>query len=160
MSTYDEVVAANITAARARRKLSQRQLGERMEALGYGWRQQIVAAAENGKRKITIGEIFGLAIALETRLTSLLEPIPEEGPITLPSEDSMLFITVHELLYGGSEYGVKWNGNVPSFPVEEPPQGWAYSYLPENPIPPPRVRRAIPNRPRYPEPERGDGDES
>lgn len=141
MSSYDGVVVANITAARARRKLSQKQLAERMEALGYGWRQQIVAAVENEKRKLTVGEVFGLAIALETRLTGLLEPIPDEGPIELPSGDSLLFLTAHELLYGGTEYGVKWDGNVPSFPAEEPPAGWAHSYE-FGAIPPPRRQRA------------------
>jgi transcriptional regulator with XRE-family HTH domain len=148
MSSYDEVVAANITAARARRKLSQKAVAERMDALGYGWRQQIVAAAENGRRKITVGEVFGLALALETSVMSLLESPRDDGPVQLPSGAEVLFLTMHELFWGGTEHGVRWDGNVPRFPTEEPSQGWTLSYT--NPIPPPKVRRTIPNRPRYP----------
>jgi len=122
MKTYDEIVAGNITAARARRKLSQREVAERMEVFGFGWRQQIVAAAENGRRKISIEEMLGLALALETSFVSLLEPVRDEEPIRLPSGDELPTGVIHDLIWG------------------------------------PQVGRVIPNRPRYPRPERQEGD--
>lgn len=139
MSSYDEAVAANVTAARARRKLSQKAVAARMSALGFGWRQQIVAAAEGGRRKITVGEVFGLAFALETSVMSLIEPVREDGPIALPSGATLPPLTVHGLIWGGSQHTVTWDGDAPSFPIEDPPPGYATAY--DDPIPPPRIRR-------------------
>lgn len=84
MSTYDEAVAANITAARARRKLSQRAVADRMKALGFEWRQQIVASAENARRPLKAAEVLGLALALETSIGTLLDPGPDDTRIRLP----------------------------------------------------------------------------
>lgn len=134
--SYDRIVADNITAARARRRLSQKDVAARMEALGFGWRQQIVAAAESGRRRIAVAEALGLALALETSFISLLEPVRDDGPIALPSGQTMLFQTVHELIWGGSELTVSWNGNVPEFPGKDPLMS-ATGYV----VPPPKVRR-------------------
>lgn len=82
--TYDKVVAANITAARARLRLSQRAIAVRMEALGFEWRQQIAAAAEGGRRRLTVAELLGLALALETSIGALLDPGPDDRQIQLP----------------------------------------------------------------------------
>jgi transcriptional regulator with XRE-family HTH domain len=134
--SYDRIVADNITAARARRRLSQKDVAARMEALGFGWRQQIVAAAESGRRRIAVAEVLGLALALETSFISLLEPVRDDGPIALPSGQTMLFLTVHELIWGGSELTVSWNGNVPEFPSKDPLMS-ATGYV----VPPPKIRR-------------------
>ncbi|MGH3401220.1 MAG: hypothetical protein ACRDRJ_01675, partial [Streptosporangiaceae bacterium] len=114
----------------------------RMRALGFSaWRRQTVANVEKNMRRVTAEELLGLALALETSLMSLIQPTREDGPIGLPSGDWMPFLTVHGLIWGGSELTVTWDGDVPRFPVEDPPDGWAQIY--DDPIPPPpRGRRS------------------
>ena len=85
VGTYDEIVADNITAARARRKLSQRVVAVRMTALGFEWRQQIVAAVESARRGVRIDELFGLALALETSFGALLDPPSDDKQVRLPN---------------------------------------------------------------------------
>lgn len=138
--SYAEVLARNVRAARARKGLDQEPVAARMRALGFtAWRRQTVAGVEKNTRRLTVEEVLGLALALETRLIYLLEPEPEDDPISLPSGASMLFLTVHALIWGGSEYSVSWDGDTPSFPDTEPPQGWTLTY--DSGIPPPKARR-------------------
>jgi transcriptional regulator with XRE-family HTH domain len=134
---YADVLAKNVRAARARSGLEQEALATRMRALGFSaWRRQTVAAVEKSTRRLTAEETLGLALALETRLTSLLEPVRDDGPIELPSGQVMLFLTVHELIWGGSELTVWWNGNEPEFPAKDPLMS-ATGYV----VPPPKSRR-------------------
>lgn len=127
-----------------------------MRALGYSaWVRQTVARVEGGKRRLTAEEVFGLALALETRLMGLIEPDPNDGPVVLPSGAELPYLRVHGLFWGGSEVAVTWDGAVPSFPAEDPPPGWVLDYGYE-PLPPPRRRTTNPrsnlNLPRYPKP--------
>lgn len=149
-TSYADLLMRNVKAARARRGLDQEMLAARMRALGFEvWVRQTVARVENGKRRLTAEEVFGLAIALEISVMRLMEAVRDDGRIGLPSGAELPFGTVHELLWGGTDYGVKWDGSVPRIPTEGPPEGWAYNYLPDNPIPPPPMRRS-PNPSRYP----------
>ena len=70
--TYAQALAAKIEQARAGLRLSQKALGNRMSALGFGWRQQVVAAVESGERRLLAEEMLGLALALETTLQEFL----------------------------------------------------------------------------------------
>ena len=126
--TYERVVADNITAARARCRLSQREVAERMAALGFEWRQQIVAAAETARRQLKAAEVLGLAYALETSVGVLMEPSSDVQRITLPSEQIIDAASVVWSVRHFNDREIKWNGNVPQ-------------------IGPPR---RIPNQPRYP----------
>jgi transcriptional regulator with XRE-family HTH domain len=88
-----DVLTRNVRAGRARRGLDQELVASRMRALGFSvWVRQTVARVEGGKRRLTAEEMFGLALALETRITSLLEPVRDEGPVGLPSGDELLFM--------------------------------------------------------------------
>jgi S-adenosyl methyltransferase len=92
---------------------------------------------EKTNRRLTAEEVLGLALALETSFISLLEPARVDDPITVPSGEPMLFETVHELIWGGAQYTVSWDGDVPHFPSEPPPRGHDREYS----LPPPKVRR-------------------
>jgi transcriptional regulator with XRE-family HTH domain len=86
--SYMEAVARNVTAARARRRLSQEQLAKAMQELGFAWVRQTVTEAERNRRRITVEELLGLAITLRTELTMLIYPSPDDAPhgiVTLPS---------------------------------------------------------------------------
>jgi transcriptional regulator with XRE-family HTH domain len=75
-----QVLAANVRTWRGLRGLSQAQLAERMSRLGHGWTESIVGFVEQNRRNVTVDELVGLAIALNTReLGSLLDPLGPEG---------------------------------------------------------------------------------
>lgn len=112
---YDDIVAANITAARARRRLSQKTVASRMEALGFGWRQQIVAAAEGGRRRITVSEMLGLALALETSIAALMMPTEDDKRVALPAGQSVGVGSVRYSVIGYPDDSVHWAGDSPEF---------------------------------------------
>lgn len=113
--TYDKLVADNITAARARHRLSQRAVAERMTALGFEWRQQIVASVETGKRRLTVAEVLGLAYALETSIGVLLEPLPEVPRVALPSGQTLDAASTAWSVRHFNDGTIEWNGNTPVF---------------------------------------------
>jgi hypothetical protein len=117
---YDRAVADNITAARARRRLSQKSVAARMQALGFGWRQQIVTAAETGGRRVSVAELLGLALALETSTGALLSPSLDEKLIELPSGDVLLSRTVIRSAQHFNDGMVAWDGDVPRFATHAP----------------------------------------
>jgi len=142
--TYGAVLAANVRAARHRKRLDQANVVARMRALGFDqWHRQTMGKVERGERRLLAEEVFGLALALETSFMSLLEPVREDGPIALPSGAELLFLAVHELIWGGSDYTVRWHDDVPAFPAEERQPGYASEH--EYSLPPPRRHRAVPN---------------
>ena len=114
-------MADNITAARARRRLSQRDVAERMTALGFPWRQQIADAAENRRRRITVAEVLGLALALQTSVKALMDPVEDESLVELPSGQLIAVETVRWSVQGHNDNMVFWEGNAPRF-LSPPPR--------------------------------------
>jgi transcriptional regulator with XRE-family HTH domain len=114
--TPDEMLAGNIAAARARRKLQQSNLAARMTALGYKWVRQTVGEIENGNRRVTAAELYGLAIALEIPVTLLVVPWADEGSPTvrLPS-GLVLEFSVQFRAHNVPASAVLWEGDVPRF---------------------------------------------
>lgn len=106
---YEHVVTRNIAALRVRLDLHQKDLAERMKDLGYRWRQQTVADIENDKRRVTVGELLGLAHALETDVPSLLLP-PRNYLVTLPSGLEIDSGKVEMLILGYRRGPVRWEG--------------------------------------------------
>jgi transcriptional regulator with XRE-family HTH domain len=75
-----QILADNIRTWRGLRGLSQAQLANRMNRLGHGWSESIVGFVEQNRRNVTVDELIGLAVALNTReLGSLLDPLGPEG---------------------------------------------------------------------------------
>lgn len=85
--TPRDVLAGNIAAAMARRKLQQSDVAERMSALGYKWKRQTVSEVVNGNRRVLAEELYGLSMSLELPLALLLYPwAGEDAPeVRLPS---------------------------------------------------------------------------
>lgn len=67
---WRDQIAGNIRAERARVCLSQREVAEKMAALGFtSWRHpQTVGHVERGDRELGVEEALGLAIVLEVDL--------------------------------------------------------------------------------------------
>jgi transcriptional regulator with XRE-family HTH domain len=110
-TTYTALIARNVRAARAAADLSQADLAERMQALGFReWRRQTVGNTERGKRRLTCEEALGLMVSMETSLEAILQP-PKElewQEILLPGGQATLLPVAR---YGNQQRGV-WDGNV------------------------------------------------
>lgn len=83
--SYRAVLAGNIAAERARRRLNQTALAAEMTDLGFGWIRQTVTEVEKGTRRVTAEEVLGLAVVLEVPVDVLMFPSPGGPPeVTLP----------------------------------------------------------------------------
>lgn len=70
---------SNIRATRARKKLDQADVSERMRKLGYtSWHRQTLGKVDRGERKLAASELLGLAYALETNIPVLLSGPPDD----------------------------------------------------------------------------------
>lgn len=74
-----EVVADNLRDWRALRRLSQREVAERMGHFGYSWSTATVSEIERLGRVVDVNELLCLAMALETSLPDLLDPAGVDG---------------------------------------------------------------------------------
>jgi hypothetical protein len=86
--SYRDILAGNVAAERARTRLRQESLAERMRALGWKtWRKQTVSDIEVGKRAIQGDEMLGLALALQTTVPALMALPFDAAIVALPSGD-------------------------------------------------------------------------
>ena len=86
-TSYSNVLARNLRAARSRIGLGQESVAERMRALGYeAWLRQTVGATERGRRRPTAEEILGLALALETTIARTDGRSDQDDKMELPAE--------------------------------------------------------------------------
>jgi transcriptional regulator with XRE-family HTH domain len=121
-TSYADVVLRNIRAWRARQKLGQADVVERMRALGFtNWHRQTLSRIEQGERRITVEEILGLAYALDVTVRRLLEPQPDDQRIDLPGGKSVEVQSVRLLVAGTHPHTFVWQGNVP---VPREVTGW------------------------------------
>jgi transcriptional regulator with XRE-family HTH domain len=116
-TTYADVLARNVRAARSRKGLQQDQAAARMHALGYeSWVRQTVANVEKGKRRITAEEIFGLAYALETSMSALMSPTDDDAVVDFPNGEAIAVVSVvRSAAYRMNDRAVIWDGDVPTF---------------------------------------------
>lgn len=69
-------IAARVKELRGRRGWSATRLGEELNKYGVSWDRYVVNSLENGKRQnVTVGELYGLALALDVAPVHLLVPI-------------------------------------------------------------------------------------
>jgi transcriptional regulator with XRE-family HTH domain len=120
VSSYGLLISRNVVAQRARIRMSQASLAARMKALGFGWYPQTVSSVERGDRRLDVGELVGVALALETSIGMLLDPSSDEQFIELPSGDRMLAGTILRLVRHFNDGMVSWDGDKPRFATREP----------------------------------------
>lgn len=117
-TTYADVLAQNIRAARSRRDLSQQAVAARMRALGYeAWLYQTVGNVEKGRRRVTAEEIFGLAYALETSIGALMAPVEDDKVVDFPSGAEVEVASVRVSVQGRNDGAVQWKDETPVFPA-------------------------------------------
>jgi transcriptional regulator with XRE-family HTH domain len=113
-TSYADVVMRNIRAARARQKLDQADVVERMRALGFrNWHRQTLSRIEQGERRVTFEEALGLAFVLDVTVRQLLEPQPGDQRIELPGGEPVEVRDVRLLVAGTNPHTFIWQGNVP-----------------------------------------------
>ena len=110
-TTPENVLARNIAAVRVRRGMQQQDLADRMRVLGWGWVRQTVGVAERGQRRLSTEELLGMAVALETTVTRLLTPSPEDGAVELPSGLALSPEVTGSLVSGNPAGHVRWQSN-------------------------------------------------
>ena len=74
----DALVAANVRAARARRRWRQEDLADEMD-----WSRPSVAALEGGTRRVRLADAVALCTALQIDLRELLHGVPEDVLVKL-----------------------------------------------------------------------------
>lgn len=109
-TTYKDVLAGNIRAARGRAQLSQAACAARMKGLGF---TQIygatIGAIERGERQLSAAEVLGLSLALQTTVPVLTRVPPEYGAyVILPNGQRL---PAQRVEYDQGE--VTWDANVP-----------------------------------------------
>src|SRR5437870_2675105 len=75
-----DVLADNLRAVRAQRRLKQEDIAAGMRKLGHPtWVRATVSEVERGRRNVTVNELLPLALLLEVAPFDLLNPIPIGG---------------------------------------------------------------------------------
>jgi transcriptional regulator with XRE-family HTH domain len=123
-TSYADVAVRNIRAWRARQKLDQADVVERMRNLGFkNWHRQTLSRIEQGERRVTVEELLGLSYALDVTMPRLLEPQPDDQRISLPGGMRLPARSVQLLVAGTHPRTFAWKGNVPV--LREVVAGWA-----------------------------------
>jgi transcriptional regulator with XRE-family HTH domain len=108
-ASYGDTLLENIRATRARKKLDQAVVSERMRKLGYtSWHRQTLGKVERGERRLAASELLGLALALETNIPVLLSGPPDDG-IELGDRGPIDGKDVTTLAQGRNNGAVRWD---------------------------------------------------
>jgi transcriptional regulator with XRE-family HTH domain len=105
-SPLREVITGNIKAQRARMRLKQADVAERMRALGLPWHQQTTGAVERGEKILTAEELVWLAVCLGTTPAVLMQP--QSAAVTSPSGLKVSAQRIYAI-----DNSVTFDGNVP-----------------------------------------------
>jgi transcriptional regulator with XRE-family HTH domain len=71
--TVKETIASNVRTYRQLRGIEQSTLARHMQSVGFAWRQVTVSEVERGERNVTVSELFGLALNLDTTVEKLID---------------------------------------------------------------------------------------
>jgi len=111
-----DVVADNLRAARARARLKQDDVAERMRSLGFDtWSRATVSEIERRNRGVAVDELVTLAVVFGTPIATLLDhQQPEVTPADIddaPDRGTGLAMhAVDRVLRGGTVF-TDWQGN-------------------------------------------------
>jgi len=118
-TTYAEVLARNLRAARSRIDIGQENVAARMRALGYrAWIRQTVGSTERGRRRPTAEEVFALAYVLQTSIMALMAPAAEDKVVDLPSGAVIDAASVYRSASGLNDGAIWWDGDTPAWDEE------------------------------------------
>ena len=131
-TTYSDVLARNIRAARSRQGLSQADVVERMRALGFSaWHKPTLGNVERGQRRVQAEEILGLAACLATTVQRLMTPLWEDKWVEFPNGMGLRVGAVVSLVSstnGSNDGEICWHGNTPVRTIVPPHEGQAMQW--------------------------------
>ena len=117
-TSYAEVIVRNLRALRARRKLDQSNVVERMRALGFtNWHRQTLSRVEQGQRKLLAEELIGLAYALDTSMEALLAPATDERGYIRLGSGAVHMEHAAARVRGVADGAIRWKDDQPVFMV-------------------------------------------
>lgn len=122
--TYGAVLSRNVVAARARARLKQSEVADRMRALGFSWHPQTVGEVERGTRRLMAEEILGIALAVGATVGALMEPAAEDRTVVLPSGAELPGGSVQASVRHVNDGRVRWDDGKP---VIGEPGAWRYT---------------------------------
>ncbi len=109
---YGRLVGRRIREARTAAGLSQQDVAERMQSLGFGsWLSQTVSSAERAGRRVTAEELLGLMVTCETDMTALIYPAADNQPVSLPAGQEVV-LPAAKYAYDPARKSL-WIDNVP-----------------------------------------------
>jgi 8-oxo-dGTP pyrophosphatase MutT (NUDIX family) len=107
---YGQLVARRLREARTAAGLSQSDVAERMQDLGFrSWLSQTVSSAERGKRRVTIDELLGLMVTCQTDMQALIYPAAEYQAVSLPAGQTVI-LPAAKYAYN-PDLHTQWDGN-------------------------------------------------
>lgn len=117
---YDDTVRDNVKARRAQLRIDQESLAKRMCELGFKWVRQTVGSVENGSRRLSVTELLGVSLALETSISAMSAPdtsIPSQRAIELPNGEALPATTISMSAGIGHNDGLlRWEGDTAIWP--------------------------------------------
>lgn len=148
--SYEEAVRANIRARRGHLGLEQESVAARMRELGHSsWYRQTVGSVEKGPRKVSVSELLGLSLALETSISALLAPdttTPSQQLIAMPNGRKLPARAISTSAGVGMNEGwVRWDGDQVVWPSDR-----MVALLAEGKDHAQEQRTALDSRPRLP----------
>ena len=107
-----------------RENMKQEELAGRMKSLGFSWFATTVGLVEKGLRTVSLDELFALALALETSVVKLLDPVGMAGngagidvglDFVIPgAHEARAFLLRRSDPFGiRADVGIVWEGNSP-----------------------------------------------
>jgi transcriptional regulator with XRE-family HTH domain len=118
-ASYGDVIARNVRAVRARRKLDQSRVVTRMRALGFPkWHRQTLSKAERGERRLLAEELLAMAYALETSIEALVAPAADDRGYIRLGEGAVHMQHAAARVRGVGDGAIRWDGDKPVFMVD------------------------------------------
>lgn len=109
-TSYEDLIAGNVRALRARANLSQEQVADRMYYLGFAtWSHHKVSKTERAVSPVAAGDLLGLAVTLECTLAELVgSATPPADEIEFPAGYKVNGLMVQHSAQGWNERNVIW----------------------------------------------------
>lgn len=94
------VLAERMRAIRQRRRLSAREVADRIAQQGGKLGRASIAKIEVGERGVTVDEVFLIAAALDVSPTNLLLPAEPMAEVAVTPKETVAAVEVREWIYG------------------------------------------------------------
>jgi transcriptional regulator with XRE-family HTH domain len=118
--SYADLLARNLRAARAAARISQADVAERMNDLGFPeWRRQTVARVEKAERKISAEEVFWLSYVFDASVMRLMSPTGDDHWVSAPNGRVIHAQHAMQRMRSTGDAAVRWDGNRAVFMVEQ-----------------------------------------